>query len=188
MANQFTATFQLTGGPELEGALLDLGSVLGQKACRVGIKKAMQPVFDEIVSSAPINNIVQDGVHIRDCIKMKVSKPTKKMQRNGSDTFLSCTVYTKGPANEYACAVEFGRAAYTATRDYLFHQRTRPYQVHIAEVLPTPFMRTALYKHAHSASQAFIDITMAEIGRIAKNRNKIAQQKINAMYRRSQRP
>ncbi|WP_161785976.1 hypothetical protein, partial [Aeromonas lacus] len=166
---------------ELEAALLELGTVLGTKACRTGIKQAMKPVLDEIVNSAPINNVVQDGIHIKDCFKMKVSKASKKMLKNGSSTFLSCSVYTKGPANDYACAVEFGRNPYTATRDYLFHKKTNPYQVHIAEVQPNPFMRTALYKHAHSAAQAFIDITMAEIAKIAQNRNKIAQQKINAM-------
>ncbi|MGY3860228.1 hypothetical protein ACW5WN_01285 [Aeromonas lacus] len=188
MANSFRTSFQLQGGPELEAALLELGTVLGTKACRTGIKQAMKPVLDEIVNSAPINNVVQDGIHIKDCFKMKVSKASKKMLKNGSSTFLSCSVYTKGPANDYACAVEFGRNPYTATRDYLFHKKTNPYQVHIAEVQPNPFMRTALYKHAHSAAQAFIDITMAEIAKIAQNRNKIAQQKINAMYRRAQRP
>lgn len=181
------ATFQTAGGPELNQALKDIGSFLGAKAVRAGMKTACTPIFNEILNSAPVNTNVIDGIHLRDHIKMKLSKRTKKMQKNGSDVFMACSIYTTGPANAYACAVEFGRNAYSVQRDYLFHLKTSPYTVNIAAVQPNPFMRTALYKHAQTAAQTLIDVSMNEIQKISQNRNKIAQQKINAMQRRSQR-
>jgi len=180
-----TFSFDIQGGKECEEALLEIGSVLGTKAARTALKKAMQPMFQEVVNSAPINTGAISGIHLRDCIKLKISGRTNKHRKQGSDTFLSASIYTTGPANDYACAVEFGRNAYVVERDTLFGRKTRRYKIHIGAVAPNPFMRTALYKHAQSTSQAVIDGIMDEIGRISANRNKIAQQKINAMYRRS---
>ncbi|MGE6114156.1 hypothetical protein ACLHZ0_20545 [Aeromonas salmonicida] len=188
MSNAYIqATFQTAGGPELDAALKDIGSFLGAKAVRTGMKAACKPILDEILNSAPVNTNVIDGVHLREHIKMKLSKRTKKMMLNGSDVFMACSIYTTGPANAYACAVEFGRDAYSAQRDYLFHIKTTPYTVNIAAVQPNPFMRTALYKHAQTAAQTLIDVSMNEIQKISQNRNKIAKQKINTMLRRSQR-
>ena len=116
---------------------------------------------------------------------MKISGRTNKHRKTKSDTYLSATIYTTGQANDYACAVEFGRSAYTVERSHLFGRQTRKFKILIGEVAPNPFMRTALYKHYQSTTQAVIDGIMDEIGKISANRNKIAQQKINAMYRRS---
>lgn len=77
--------------------MLEIGSVLGTKAARTALKKAMQPMFQEVVNSAPINTGVLNGIHLRDCIKLKISGRTNKHRKQGSDTFLSASIYTTGP-------------------------------------------------------------------------------------------
>ncbi len=188
-----TFQFDIQGGKEAEEALLEIGSVLGTKAAKAALKKAMLPMLQEVIDTAPINTNVISGsltgpnaaLHLRDNIKLKISGRTNKHRKSGSDTFLVGTIYTTPQVSDYACAVEFGRAAYVAERTQLFGKSTRRYKIHIGAVPPNPFMRNALYKMYQSVTQNVITGIMDEIGKISANRNKIAQQKINAMYRRS---
>ncbi|ASX13079.1 hypothetical protein CK627_20955 [Aeromonas dhakensis] len=171
-----TATYQTTGGPELSQALTDLGTVLGTKAARAGIKKAMKIVQDEVISSAPVNTVVINGVHLKDNIKIKVSKRTKKMQKKGVDTFLTCSVYTTKAVGAYACAVEFGRNEYSTMRNHFYGTPVSPYEVHVGAVQPNPFMRTALYNNAPQVAQTFIDETFNEIQKMAAKANRKSKQ------------
>lgn len=180
-------TFSFTGGPELEAKLLGVGSVLGTKACKKAMREVLKPILQDIISSAPINNIVLDNVHLKDAFKIKVTARNNAMRKSGSDTFLRGYIYTKGAANAYATMVEFGRNGYRAERNSLFSRPTSPYTVDIAPVQANPFMRTAFYKHAPYAAQKFIDITEQEIQKIWNSKTKIANSYINKMQRKSAR-
>jgi len=171
-----TATFSTTGGPEVSQGITDLGPILGFKAVRAAARKAMKIVQLEVINSAPVNTVVLDGVHLKDHIKIKVSKRTKKMQKKGVDTILTCSVYTTKVVGSYACAVEFGRNEYDVMRNHFYGTPVSPYKVHVPAVQPNPFMRTALYNNAPLVAQTFIDETFKEIQKIAAKANSNSKQ------------
>jgi len=177
--------FSITGGPEIEAGLLAMGTVLGTKATAKAMRQVLKPILQDIIQSAPINNVVIDGVHLKDAFKIKVTRRNNAMRKSGSDTFIRGYIYTKGPANGYATMVEFGRNGYTAQRNHLFGQHTSPFTVDIAPVQANPFMRTAFYRHAPQAAQQFIDLTQLELQRLWNTRTKTANSYINKMARRS---
>ncbi|WP_429098112.1 HK97 gp10 family phage protein [Aeromonas veronii] len=176
-------TFSITGGQEVIDGCLKMGTVLSTKAMRKAMRQVLQPILQDIIQSAPINNVVLDGVHLKDAFKIKIVARNNSMRK--SDTFLRGYIYTKGEVNAYATMVEFGRNGYTAERNSLFGKRTRPYNVDIAPVQANPFMRTAFYRHAPHAAQQFIDATQAELERLWNSRTKTANSYINKMAKRS---
>lgn len=178
-------TFAITGGPQIEAGMLAMGTVLSTKATAKAMRQVLKPILQDIIQSAPINNVVVDGVHLSDSFKIKVTKRNNAMRKSGSDTFIRGYIYTKGPANAYATMVEFGRNGYTAERNQLFGNATRPFKVDIAPVQANPFMRTAFYRHAPQAAQQFIDLTHVELQRLWNSRTKTANSYINKMANRS---
>lgn len=178
-------SFTFTGGPEIEAKLLQIGSVLATKAVRNAMRTVLKPILQDIIQSAPINNVIADGVHLKDAFKIKITARNNAMRKAGSDTFLRGYIYTKGEANAYATMVEFGRNGYTVQRNQLFGRNTKPYNVDIAPVQANPFMRTAFYRHAPHAAQKLIDEIDKEIQKIWNSRTKIANSYINKMAKRS---
>ncbi|PKQ78086.1 HK97-gp10 family putative phage morphogenesis protein [Aeromonas sobria] len=185
--NPMNFTHQITGFEDLDDMLTQTGTVLGAKASRKAIRKAMNVVLEEVRNTCPLNTIVQDGVHLKDGFKLKVSGRTAKLKRKGSDVFLAASVVTHGPIEQYAAQVEFGRSAFDTTHTMLFGKTAQPFQVHIGEVQPTPFMRTALYSRADEVTDLFLTELRKELETIAQTRNQIARRKMNAMYNRSRR-
>lgn len=178
-------SISITGGPEIIDGCLKMGTVLATKAMRKAMREVLKPILQDIIQSAPINNVVQDGVHLKDAFKIKIVARNNAMRKSNSDTFLRGYIYTKGNANAYATMVEFGRNGYTVERNSLFSKPTRPYNVDIAPVQANPFMRTAFYRHAPHAAQQFIDATQAELQRLWNSRTKTANSYINKMTKRS---
>lgn len=181
-------TFSITGGQEIIDGCLKMGTVLSTKAMRKAMREVLKPILQDIITSTPINNVVQDGVHLKDAFKIKIVARNNAMRKSKSDTFLRGYIYTKGEVNAYATMVEFGRNGYTASRTHLFGNATRPYKVDIAPVQANPFIRTAFYRHAQHAAQQFIDATQAELERLWNSRTKTANSYINKMAKRSAKP
>lgn len=185
--NPMNFTHQISGFEELDDMLTQTGTVLGSKAARKAIRKAMNIVIEEVRNTCPLNTIVQDGVHLKDGFKLKVSGRTAKLRKKGSDVFLAASVVTQGPIEQYAALVEFGRSAFDMTQTKLFGRDVSPFDVRIGEVQPTPFMRTALYSRADEVTDVFLAALKEELEFIAQNRNKIARRKMNSMMARARR-
>ncbi|MGI2177901.1 HK97-gp10 family putative phage morphogenesis protein [Shewanella frigidimarina] len=156
-----------SGFDGLNSMLLDLGGVLGKKAVRAAARKAMTPVLNEIKATAPYDAITQDGIHLRESFKLKVSGRTKRLQRKGSDTFLVASVMTANKEVEkYASLIEFGRREFTQRRTNAFGIKTDPFNVLVHASDPKPFMRPAMRKHADQVIDIFLTEVRAEIEKL----------------------
>lgn len=175
----------MEGFNDLNDMLADLGTVLGKKATRKAARAAMKPVLEEVIKTAPVDNL-PDDVHLKDSFKLSVSGRTKKLAKKGSDTFLTASVKTSGKeVNKYAALVEFGRQDYSTVRRNAYGKPTKAYEVNVGGFESNPFMRSALAKHADQVVETFVQGLNDEIIRIQNNRDRIASSAIRCKERKA---
>ncbi len=174
--------FNVQGLQALDEMLEDVGTVLGMKAMRKAMKKALEPVHAEVQKRVP-RDLKDDGIHIGDSFKISVRKGNKRE----SSALVGMVKTVGAEVNYYAALVEFGRHEYVTERTQLFGKPTKLYKIKIGESKPQPFMRESLRDTAEGAVEIFKTELTTELSSIVANKSKIAKQKINQMYRASKR-
>lgn len=167
-------SFDVQGLQAFDEMIDGVGTVLGGKAMRKGLRKALDPIRQEVIRRAP-RDLGDDGVHIGDSIKIGVRKGNKRE----SSALVGMVKTVGAEVNYYAALVEFGRYEYVTERTELFGRPTRLYKIKIGESKPQPFMRDSLRDTAEMAVDIFKTELASELSSIVQNKSSIAKKKIN---------